>query len=407
MAVMSVGELSVTLQRDGCKEPFGFRLRGGTDIREAFIIKRVAVGSELRRGDVLTKINGHPCSMMTHREAAEMIKNAGTTINVCVHRAGLPLAQQPRPVASAPVVEPAAVSQKAPTLPGVSNTRKISEIMLSPVENLPVTVFPSSAINEFNKQVEEMDRDRERIVVTHQPYRTTPLVLPGAKAGRDNATATQSYLALQTQQNAMLWNTPGAPFQSQSSAHSSSNDAVLKQKDQEYKAIFEKVFEPTKGWRVDNEHQLEAAAAMVQRKMAAVNEPAGQTAVIHEAGDAPPKQELVHKQFNSPLGLYSNENVQEVLAQQTGIIPPNPARKLDMKNSETLRALMEENEKNNKASAVRDSRGLKEVRPAAPVKTVASNPHFKVNVMGLEKEKIQQSYSFKRLMADVLGETDF
>ncbi|KZS04702.1 PDZ and LIM domain protein 3 [Daphnia magna] len=273
-------------------------------------------------------------------------------------------------------------SALAPTLSGVSNTRKISEIMLSPVENLPVTVFPSSAISEFNKQVEEMDRDRERIVVTHQPYRTTPLVLPGAKAGRDNATATQSYLALQTQQNAMLWNTPGAPFQPQSSAHSSSNDAVLKQK-------------------------LEAAAAMVQRKMAAVNEPAGQTAVIHEAGDAPPKQELVHKQFNSPLGLYSNENVQEVLAQQTGIIPANPARKLDMKNSETLRALMEENEKNNKTSAARDSRGLKEVRPAAPVKTVASNPHFKVNVMGLEKEKIQQSYSFKRLMADVLGETDF
>lgn len=46
--------------------------------------------------------------------------------------------------------------------------------MLSPVENLPVTVFPSSAISEFNKQVEEMDRDRERIVVTHQvKYRVT------------------------------------------------------------------------------------------------------------------------------------------------------------------------------------------------------------------------------------------
>jgi hypothetical protein len=40
--------------------------------------------------------------------------------------------------------------------------------MLSPVENLPVTIFPSSAINEFNQQVEEMDRHRERIVVTHQ-----------------------------------------------------------------------------------------------------------------------------------------------------------------------------------------------------------------------------------------------
>lgn len=40
MTVMS-GEIAVTLQRDGTREPFGFRLRGGTDIREAFIIQRV------------------------------------------------------------------------------------------------------------------------------------------------------------------------------------------------------------------------------------------------------------------------------------------------------------------------------------------------------------------------------
>ncbi len=57
---------------------------------------------------------------------------------------------------------------------------------------------------------------------------------------------------------------------------------------------------------------------------------------------------------------------------------PVPGRYLDMKNSETLRALMEENETNNKKSAQRDARGLKEARPAAPVKMVASNPHFKV-----------------------------
>lgn len=41
---------------------------------------------------------------------------------------------------------------------------------------------------------------------------------------------------------------------------------------------------------------------------------------------------------------------------------------------------MEENENNNKKSSQqqRDARGLKEARPAAPIKTVASNPHFKV-----------------------------
>lgn len=47
---------------------------------------QVAVGGDLRRGDVLVKINGRNCSEMTHREAAELIKNAGTTISVVVRR---------------------------------------------------------------------------------------------------------------------------------------------------------------------------------------------------------------------------------------------------------------------------------------------------------------------------------
>ena len=30
---------------------------------------------------------------------------------------------------------------------------------------------------------------------------------------------------------------------------------------------------------------------------------------------------VVHKQFNSPLALYSEENVKEVMALQSGLIP--------------------------------------------------------------------------------------
>lgn len=63
---------------------------------------------------------------------------------------------------------PTFTNVKAPTLTGLSSNRSISEIMRSPVENLPVTIFPNACLNEFNKQLEEMDRDRERIVVTHQ-----------------------------------------------------------------------------------------------------------------------------------------------------------------------------------------------------------------------------------------------
>lgn len=43
--------------------------------------------------------------------------------------------------------------------------------MQSPVENLPVTVFPSAALAPFHQGAllpEDMDRNRERIIVTHQ-----------------------------------------------------------------------------------------------------------------------------------------------------------------------------------------------------------------------------------------------
>jgi hypothetical protein len=50
-----------------------------------------------------------------------------------------------------------------------------------------------------------------------------------------------------------------------------------------------------------------------------------------------------------------------------------------LKYSETLRALREtETNQHQQQHNNRDARGLKEVRPAAPVKVVASNPHFKV-----------------------------
>lgn len=65
------------------------------------------------------------------------------------------------------------------------------------------------------------------------------------------------------------------------------------------------------------------------------------------------------------------------------------ARHLDLKYSETLRVLREENENNSRKQQQQphqqqqpvDARGLKSVHhsPSAPMKTVASNPHFKVS----------------------------
>lgn len=52
---------------------------------------------ELHRGDVVTQINGHPTSEMTHREGADMIKNAGTTISLVVQRYSFPHTTHCRP----------------------------------------------------------------------------------------------------------------------------------------------------------------------------------------------------------------------------------------------------------------------------------------------------------------------
>lgn len=61
--------------------------------------------------------------------------------------------------------------------------------------------------------------------------------------------------------------------------------------------------------------------------------------------------------------------------------PAQQPRLLDLKYSETLRALQEENSQKpqQQQQQQEDARGLKQVRPpSAAGKTVACNPHFKV-----------------------------
>jgi len=333
------------------RPPFWRVPRNATEEPEDSVTAGSPSHGQLQRGDVIQKINGKSTALMSHQKACDTIKNAGSAICLQINR-------------ETPQENGAGDGPKT-----AQSGQKFSNVMASPVANLPVTSFPAS--NQLSRQQEmfagSCAGDRERIVVTNQPYRTLPLVLPGAKVARDNAATTQSYLALQS--NPLLWSsTPGAPSQA-------ATDAVLKQK-------------------------LEAASAVVQRNLAISAAAEKHPGHVTAAAAAEPQKEVVHKQFNSPLGLYSKENVEEVMALQSGLIPPNPKAQpaLDLKNSETLKALMEED--------VSDGRGLKEYRPA-PVKVVAVNAPFKVNTLGKSHETIQQSYSFKRLMADVLGETDF
>lgn len=73
--------------------------------------------------------------------------------------------------------------------------------------------------------------------------------------------------------------------------------------------------------------------------------------------------------FGPPLTLINNSAINKWINQHETRPNPKAQPALDLKNSETLKALMEED--------VSDGRGLKEYRPA-PVKVVAVNAPFKV-----------------------------
>jgi len=168
------------------------------------------------------------------------------------------------------------------------------------------------------------------------------------------------------QHNSMMWHPPSTPPNPVAKPVATEN--VLKEK-------------------------LEAAAAVLQQN--ATNTAAAEGPEV--PAEAPTKQEVVIKQFNSPLGLYSNENIQEALALQTGAVAPPAAgapRMLDLKSSDTYRALMEEEYMPTKS---------KEFKPPA---AKAAPPPKAPGLLG-KSEKIAQSGTFNRLMMDVLGECDF
>ncbi|XP_049545644.1 PDZ and LIM domain protein 3 isoform X6 [Anopheles darlingi] len=156
---------------------------------------------------------------------------------------------------------------------------------------------------------------------------------------------------------------------------------------------------------------------------------------LNDASEAIANQ-VVHKQFNSPIGLYSDSNIENTLRQSApqqqspAAVPSNgytnnnrhrPTKiegykktvVFDPCKSETYRALQEG-----------AGEGLQEVPNPIQPKTFHANrlvpgkkpnaytpapqPEFayRVNSMGEPNEKIHQSGSFKRLMLHVMGEMD-
>ncbi|XP_055382674.1 PDZ and LIM domain protein 4 isoform X2 [Condylostylus longicornis] len=408
-------EFVVILQRDG-NVPWGIRLVGGSDLDTPLIITKVQCGSpafgEVLRGDIISKIGEYDARDLRHEDAQMLFKTAGNSIRLVVHRDNKIAYTQAMSNDSSrcsSTIPPASPDHNflnpknqnphrapSPFLPGPGH---YEHALTAPVNTLPYTEFPN--LNESGGYVPPIRPDsqqsgfspmptrdhlqdvkEEQAAIVSQPYRTTPLVLPGAKVKKDPPT-TESYLRYYP--NPAVRAAPGHDY----------HDVLMKQR---------------------------VADTMLHKVV----------------GEDAHSGRVFHKQFNSPIGLYSDSNIESTIRQtvpssnrnstkRSPLNRPLPSKLeghkktvvFDPSKSETFRALQEEgygvgiqNDYVQEANPVQPkvfhptaaNRMVPGKKPISP-RPATHSPSLYVN--NPTDEQIRQSNSFNRLMYSVLGHTDY
>ncbi|XP_017841836.1 uncharacterized protein LOC108599496 isoform X2 [Drosophila busckii] len=342
----------------------------------------VQVGSpaygELLRGDIIAKIGEYDARDLSHADAQQLFRGAGNEIRLTVHRDNtIAYSQQgvnqesagsrcnsTLPPASP---EPSQYPQRGPSpfLPGPSHFERAMQL---PVDTLPQTVFPqlnaSGGYVASSKDVfapkptrdHQQDVAEEQALIINQPYRTTPLVLPGAKVKKD-APTTESYL--RHYPNPAVRAHPGHDY----------HDSIMKQR---------------------------VADTMLHK-------------IVGQDADT---GRVFHKQFNSPIGLYSNNNIEDTIRTT---VPYKKTVVYDPRNSDTYRAIQEEGGYSSYGKSSPQEVNIpvqtqvyqpnRLVPGKKPVSAPVSRPPY--NVVNTHDENIRQSGSFNRLMYSVVGATDY
>ncbi|XP_017768014.1 PREDICTED: PDZ and LIM domain protein 3 isoform X2 [Nicrophorus vespilloides] len=340
-------EMLVTLKRDSPTEQWGFSLVGGSDVNAPLIVTRVGFHSPadgvLQRGDIITKVGNYDSRDIRHEDAQNLFSNAGNTVRVVVQRDASAARNRAAPgsagsshhtyspLSVSPHLSPRGTTGASPYSPGAPALQPYYSLPFTPLDH-----FHYSVDEQFPTPKKDTDGD---IHVVNQPYRTTPLVLPGAKVKKDVG-HTESYLR----------HHPNPNVRAPPSHHIIDHDQYFRHK-------------------------------------------------------------IVHKQFNSPINLYSEPNIADTVYKQAGI---PAARKIPTKynpeDSETYKAVREESYGGvmQEVSSPAQTRifAPNRVPPAKKPGPVYSLPQKQTNPLG-ESEEIHQSGSFKRLMWSVMDESNF
>ncbi|CAF1086015.1 unnamed protein product [Adineta steineri] len=279
--------IKVTLQRDSLQTSWGFRLQGGTDFRTPFIVNKINPGSpadgNLQRGDVILIIDQKPVSSMLHNEALELIQRAGGQITFLVQRGSNLYSQAPsfpqpqRPMSATPW-------SYANSNPSWS----------SPTHQLtPMSFFR-------NRPLERIPEPKPLLSQTGSPMMPGPVPSVSTKT-RGYMQPPSFYAERSNPLNNISYSPgrlvyPGPTYNNRSRPMSTIN----------YPNSYD---DSSYGNSINN--GSESYVPSYQKKVQ-IN-PNVQKQYYNPIPPQPQPSNLVHRQFNSPISLYSNDNVQEVM----------------------------------------------------------------------------------------------
>uniref|UniRef100_A0A1W7R9Z9 PDZ and LIM domain protein 7 n=1 Tax=Hadrurus spadix TaxID=141984 RepID=A0A1W7R9Z9_9SCOR len=342
---------------------------------------------ELQRGDVILQVGKKDGMKLTHMEAHDVIKNSGNNLDLVVQRSagymspgftpttpplksmGHPLANV-RPLPSSKPGTPTTPKLFQPVAPLPSCQprpawMKQSNYIPPPTAaKIPTFVPTPQTFAELETQEYHQEQKREQQAITKQAYRTFPLIAPGAKPRHDLPTG--SYLRHVQDPN---W-----------------------------------IKQPSR-------------ASPITRVV--MNTPSA-------ASESGPQ--VVHSQYNSPINIYSQQNVAETYAEQTGLQPrlfrpgggksspqpplatqqsKKPGEKItnivDITKSPTYMLIQEEEGKKSPNPEMEEPRQITQKRVYVHPMPCSQE----MNAFGMPRDKILQSGTFKSLMTVVNTQSDF
>ncbi|XP_023238614.1 LIM domain-binding protein 3-like isoform X2 [Centruroides sculpturatus] len=384
--------VSVSLRRDGPGTAWGFRLQGGRDVGCPLTIQRVFLGSpsegEIQRGDVLLQINNKDAGKLSHMEAHDIIKHAGNNLNLVVHRSG---------IASSPGITPTTPPFK-PTGHPLANVKPLPSSGIKPgIPSAPKLFQPVAPQPSQNSNL---------------PWVKQPGYVPPPTSAKIPTffPTPQNFVEVEEQE-------------------------FYKENTREKQAIVNQAYRtfPLISPHAKPRHDLPTGSYLrhVQDpnwRQSPTRAPQVNRVVMQTPSQGP---QVVHSQYNSPINLYSNQNVAETYAEQTGMQPgtmrpaakkfttqqsqtSSPAAKggekmssiVDITKSPTYQMIQEQESKMSPKPEV-DEAPRSTPQKRMYIHPIQCNEDHSLNAFGVPRDKILQSGSFKSLMTIINTQSDF